>query len=63
MRRLWLIFSQAATVAMAVLFVVATLKPQWLGRGALPLGAPVVLGGNAPVPVAGAVREIGRAHV
>jgi Do/DeqQ family serine protease len=32
MRRLWLIFSQAATVAMAVLFVVTTLKPEWLGR-------------------------------
>ncbi len=32
MRRLWLIFSQAATVALAVLFVVATLKPQWLQR-------------------------------
>ncbi len=33
MRRLWLIFSQAVTVAMAVLFVVATLKPQWLRDG------------------------------
>ena len=32
MRRLWLIFSQAVTVAVAVLFVVATLKPDWLGR-------------------------------
>ncbi len=32
MRRLWLIFSQAVTVALAVLFVVATLKPEWLGR-------------------------------
>ncbi|MBL0085312.1 MAG: trypsin-like peptidase domain-containing protein [Ideonella sp.] len=32
MRRLWLIFSQAATVALAILFVVATLKPQWLSR-------------------------------
>jgi Do/DeqQ family serine protease len=32
MRRLWLIFSQAATVALAMLFVVATLKPQWLSR-------------------------------
>jgi serine protease DegQ len=32
MRRLWLIFSQAATVALAVLFVVGTLKPQWLMR-------------------------------
>jgi Do/DeqQ family serine protease len=31
MRRTWLIFSQAVTVAVAVLFVLATLKPQWLG--------------------------------
>jgi serine protease DegQ len=33
MRRLWLIFSQAVTVAVAVLFVLVTLKPAWLGRG------------------------------
>jgi serine protease DegQ len=33
MRRLWLIFSQAVTVAVALLFVVATLKPAWLARG------------------------------
>jgi Do/DeqQ family serine protease len=33
MRRTWLIFSQAVTVAVAVLFVVATLKPQWLKQG------------------------------
>ena len=32
MRKTWLIFSQAVTVAVAVLFVVATLKPEWLGR-------------------------------
>jgi Do/DeqQ family serine protease len=32
MRRTWLIFSQAVTVAVALLFVVATLKPDWLGR-------------------------------
>ena len=37
MRRLWLIFSQAATVALAVLFVVGTLKPQWLVREGRPL--------------------------
>ena len=30
MRRLWLVFSQAVTVALAVLFVVGTLKPQWI---------------------------------
>ena len=30
MRQLWIIFSQAATVCLAVLFVVSTLKPEWL---------------------------------
>jgi Do/DeqQ family serine protease len=32
MRRLWLIFAQAVTVSVAVLFVVQTLKPEWLDR-------------------------------
>ncbi len=31
MRRLWLIFAQAVTVSVAALFVVMTLKPDWLG--------------------------------
>ena len=30
MLRLWLIFAQAATVAVAVLFVVSTFRPEWL---------------------------------
>ena len=30
MRKTWLIFSQAVTVAVAVMFVIATLKPEWL---------------------------------
>lgn len=30
MRKTWLIFSQAVTVAVAVLFVVSTFKPQWV---------------------------------
>jgi serine protease DegQ len=30
MRRLWIIFSQTATLCLAVLFVVSTLKPEWL---------------------------------
>jgi serine protease DegQ len=34
MRKLWLIFAQTATVALGVLFVVVTLKPEWLGRPA-----------------------------
>ena len=41
MRRLWLIFSQAATVGMALLFVVATLKPQWLSGHGQPMAAVV----------------------
>ena len=33
MKRLWLLFSQTATVLLAAYFVVATLKPQWIGHG------------------------------
>ena len=32
MRRLWLIFAQTVTICVAVLFVVKTLKPEWLGH-------------------------------
>jgi len=38
MRRLWLLFSQAVTVVLAMVFVVATLKPAWWQSGRL--GAP-----------------------
>jgi serine protease DegQ len=54
MRRLWLIFSQAATVALAVLFVVGTLKPQWLVREGRPLTDVVSLR-TAPEPSAAAI--------
>jgi len=53
MRRLWLLFSQAATVALAVLFVVGTLKPQWLPRGSGP-AAPEVVSIRTTVPAASA---------
>ncbi|MFN0183085.1 MAG: S1C family serine protease [Aquabacterium sp.] len=46
MRRLWLIFSQTVTVALALLFVVNTLKPQWLLRPGTAL--PVVSVAAAP---------------
>ena len=36
MRRLWLVFSQAVTVAVAVLFVVSTFRPEWLPTRAGP---------------------------
>ena len=32
MRRLWLLFAQTVTVALALWFIVATLKPEWLVR-------------------------------
>jgi len=36
MRRLWLVFSQAVTVAVAALFVVSTFRPEWLPSRAAP---------------------------
>ncbi|MEO7392452.1 MAG: trypsin-like peptidase domain-containing protein [Ramlibacter sp.] len=50
MRRFWLLFSQAVTVLLAAYFVVATLKPEWLGRAATlsaSTGVPLV---EAPAP-------------
>jgi len=58
MHRLWIIFAQTATVCLAALFVVATLKPEWLpardgGGGEAPRVALVQqaaqpAGGSAP---------------
>ena len=36
MRKLWLIFAQTATICLAVLFVVNTLRPELLASGARP---------------------------
>jgi serine protease DegQ len=41
LKKLWLIFAQAATIAVGVLFVVTTLKPEWLATRESP--APVVV--------------------
>jgi serine protease DegQ len=46
MRRLWLIFAQTVTIGLAVLFVVSTLKPEWLGKARL-FGASVVAAGSS----------------
>jgi serine protease DegQ len=62
LRRTWLVFSQAVTVALAVLFVVVTLKPDWLPRGVVAqpaLPAPTIVQA-APEP-AGAVVPAGTA--
>jgi serine protease DegQ len=54
MKKLWLLFSQTATVLLAAYFVVATLKPDWLGKNS-PLSrsltfteAPAVSGALVP---------------
>ena len=43
LRRLWLLFAQATTVGLAALFIVATLRPEWL-RGAPPVVSTPVSG-------------------
>jgi serine protease DegQ len=47
-RRLWLLFAQVVTVALALYFVVAALRPDWLGRP--PVQVPVGVGAR-DVPV------------
>jgi len=41
MKRTWLLFAQAVTVLLAAYFVVATLKPEWIGRRTTSLGGVV----------------------
>jgi serine protease DegQ len=59
MQKLWLIFTQAVTVAVAVFFVVATLKPHWLASstpGAPQVVTTQVANGVAVTP-AGSLRD------
>ena len=66
-RRLWLLFAQVVTVALALYFVVAALQPDWLGRS--PVQVPVgpgartvpVLQGQAGPPTASYREAAGRA--
>jgi len=59
MRKLWLIFSQAVTVTLAVLFVVGTLKPQWLPRGSTAASPDVIAIHTAPPASAPLVAPAG----
>ncbi|ARP79499.1 2-alkenal reductase [Bordetella genomosp. 8] len=52
MRRLWLIFAQAVTVSLAILFVVSTLRPDWLR-----LSGPDTRPSSAQRPQAGGDRD------
>ena len=50
MKRLWLLFSQTATVLLAAYFVVATLKPAWLDGGGIGRGGIAVIEAPAQAP-------------
>jgi serine protease DegQ len=55
LRRIWLIFAQATTIGLALLFVVSTLRPEWLARApsvAPAAVAPVLATKEAPPAVA-----------
>ena len=64
MRRLWLIFAQTVTVSLAVLFVVSTLRPEWLGNfSSFPATAPTTsqqTPASEPLPASGSFREAAR---
>jgi len=64
LHRLWLIFAQTATVCLAVLFVVSTLKPEWLPGAPAPLATvnvPVQTAAPAPLAQASFQDAVGRA--
>jgi Do/DeqQ family serine protease len=56
LRRTWLVFSQAVTIVLAALFVVATLKPEWLARGSALRPPPTFL--QAPQSGAASVAAV-----
>ena len=58
MKRLWLIFAQTATVCLALLFVISTLKPEWLpARALFPGGSGTVAVQSIRDSSSGAVRS------
>ncbi|PKO83495.1 MAG: 2-alkenal reductase [Betaproteobacteria bacterium HGW-Betaproteobacteria-11] len=72
MRRLWLTFAQTVTLCVAILFVVKTLKPEWLNAwptapassgGALIVEAPLSQGASRPGSFAEAVQKAAPAVV
>ncbi|HYA59622.1 MAG TPA: trypsin-like peptidase domain-containing protein, partial [Burkholderiaceae bacterium] len=59
LRRVWLVFAQATTVGMALLFVVSTLKPQWISHESATSRTVAGSAAPAPSPVAGtSIRQI-----
>ena len=54
MRRIWLLFAQTVTVCLAILFVVLTLRPEWLRKS-----SPDTVSGRLPSPPARQTFETG----
>ncbi len=52
MKRIWLLFAQAVTVLLAAWFVVATMKPEWIGQPGRLSSGPVSIIEAAPGPTA-----------
>jgi Do/DeqQ family serine protease len=61
MYRLWIIFAQAVTVAVAILFVVSTFRPEWLPARNAPTPAAVVQQAPSAGPLP-AVASVGSYH-
>ena len=61
MRRLWLLFAQAVTIALALWFIVATLKPEWLAKNTAAAGIASthvpVLEASSPITSQATYRE------
>jgi serine protease DegQ len=57
LRRLWLLFAQATTIGLAVLFIVATLKPEWLKREATTARPAALATGNTTILQAAAMER------
>ena len=60
--RLWLLFAQAVTVGVALLFIVATLKPQWLRQAPTLAPAPQVTIQQAAAPEAARAAVAARSY-
>ena len=52
LKRLWMTFAQTVTLALAVIFVIATLRPEWLPRKLTMAGTP-----GAAIPVTGSSAD------
>ncbi len=52
LKRLWMTFAQTVTLALAVIFVIATLRPEWLPRKLTMAGTP-----GATIPVTGSSAD------